>query len=123
MPQLGKEQEIFVDPFYLTPLFNLSNPSFSHPMVLDAGIWSKAQPELRVGDRSPPLGRELEFWFWLSSSPPFSGGPGENPVTPGHLQVAGDVFKANCFSLSLPDSQTSCLFPLLLSQPGLFFSL
>ena len=41
VPWLVKEQEIFVDPFYLTPLFNLSNPSFSHPLVLDAGIWSK----------------------------------------------------------------------------------
>ena len=33
----------------------------------------------------------------LSSSPPFSGGPGKSPVTPGYLQVAGDVCKATPF--------------------------
>ena len=65
-------------------------PCFSSPPVLDAGIWSKGpQPELRIGDWSPPLGRELEFWFWFlvgpSSSPPFSGGPGKRPIMPGYL--------------------------------------
>ena len=40
-------------------------PCFSSPPVLDAGVWLKGpQPELRIGDRSLPLGRELEFWFW-----------------------------------------------------------
>ena len=65
-------------------------PCFSSPLVLDTEIWSKGpQPELRIGDWSPPLGRELEFWFWFlvgpSSSPPFSGGPGKSPVRPGYL--------------------------------------
>ena len=65
----GKEQETLLTslPF---PLSFLSLtlpilPCFSSPPVLDAGIWLKgSQPELRIGDRSPPLGRELEFWFW-----------------------------------------------------------
>ena len=65
----GKEQETLLTslPF---PLSFLSLtlpilPHFSSPPVLDAGIWSKdPQPELRIGDWSPPLGRELEFWFW-----------------------------------------------------------
>ena len=40
-------------------------PCFSSSPVLDAGIWSKGrQSELRIGDWSLPLGRELEFWFW-----------------------------------------------------------
>ena len=40
-------------------------PCFSSPLVRDTGILSKGpQPELRIGDWSPPLGRELEFWFW-----------------------------------------------------------
>ena len=40
-------------------------PCFSSPLVLDTGILSKGpQPELRIGDWSPPLGRELEFWSW-----------------------------------------------------------
>ena len=39
-------------------------PCFSSPPVLETGIWSKGpQPEL-IGDLSPPLGRELELWFW-----------------------------------------------------------
>ena len=65
----GKEQEILLTslPF---PLSFLSLtlpilPHFSSPPVLDTGIWSKGpQPELRIGDWSPPLGRELKFWFW-----------------------------------------------------------
>ena len=65
----GKEQETLLTslPF---PLSFLSltlriHPCFSSPPVLDAGIWSKGpQPELRIGDSSSPLGRELEFWFW-----------------------------------------------------------
>ena len=65
----GKEEETLLTslPF---PLSFLSLtlpilPRFSSPPVLDAGIWLKGpQPELRIGDWSPPLGRELEFWFW-----------------------------------------------------------
>ena len=65
----GKEQETLLTPLPF-PLSFLSLtlsilPRFSSPLVLDAGIWSKGpQPELRIGDWSPPLGRELEFWFW-----------------------------------------------------------
>ena len=43
---------------------------FSSPLVLDAEVWSKGpQPELRIGDWSAPLGRELEFWFWSGLIP------------------------------------------------------
>ena len=65
----GKEQETLFTPLPF-PLSLLSLtlpiiPHFSSPLVLDAGIWMKGpQPELRIGDGSPPLGRELEFWFW-----------------------------------------------------------
>ena len=67
--QTGKKQKSLLTslPFPLSFL-SLTLPillCFSSPLVLDAGIWSKGpQPELRIGDRSPPLGRELEFWFW-----------------------------------------------------------
>jgi len=65
----GKEQETLLTslPFPFSFLFLTLPilPRFSSPLVLDAGIWSKGpQPELRIGDWSLPLGRELEFWFW-----------------------------------------------------------
>ena len=55
-----------LSPSFLFPLLNPSYPSpFFYSLVLEAGIWSKGpQPELRIGDWSPPLDRELEFWFW-----------------------------------------------------------
>ena len=65
----SKEQEALLISL-LFPLSFLSLtlpiiPCFSTPLVLDPGIWSKGpQPELRIGDWSPPLGRELKFWFW-----------------------------------------------------------
>ena len=65
----SKEQETLLTSFPF-PLSFLSLtlpilPRFSSPPVLDAGIWSKGrQSELRIGDWSLPLGRELEFWFW-----------------------------------------------------------
>ena len=65
----GKEQETLLTSHPI-PLSFLSLtfpilPLFSSSLVLDIEIWSKGpQPELRIGDRSPPLGRELEFWFW-----------------------------------------------------------
>ena len=65
---IGKEQETLLTslPFPLSFLFLTLPilPCFSSPPVLDARIWPKGpQPELRIGDWSPPLGRELEFWF------------------------------------------------------------
>ena len=69
VPRPAKEQETLLTSL-LFPLSFLSLtlpilPRFSSPPILDAGIWSKGpQPELRIGDWLPPLGRELEFWFW-----------------------------------------------------------
>ena len=85
-------------------------PCFSSPPVLDAGIWSKGrQPELRIRDWSPPLGRELEFWFCsglISGRAEFQSSLLWRP-RPGCLQVAGDVCKAT------PFAPLSCLLPLL----------
>ena len=54
----------------------------------------------------------------LSSSPPFSGGPGKSPVMPGYLQVAGDVCKATPFLFFL-----SSTFRPLFSLHAFFFNL
>ena len=51
-----------------------------------------------------------------SSSPPFSGSPGKSPVTPGCLQVAGDVCKATPFAPLFPPPPPPS-FPLLLLKP------
>ena len=68
----GKEQDTLLTSLTV-PLSFLSLtlpilPCLSSPPVLDSGIWSKGpQPELRIGDWSPSLGRKLKFWFWFWS--------------------------------------------------------
>ena len=88
----------------LCPLLSPSYPSrFSCPPVLDAGIGSKGL-SLSWGLEADHLllAENSNFLVWFlvgpSSSPPFSGSPGKSPVTPGCLQVAGDVCKATPFA-------------------------
>ena len=121
----GKEQEILLTTF-ISPLF--STPPILSYFFLSPGpghrnLVTGPQPELRIGDLSPPLGRELEFWFWLGQVPVLLWRPGKSPVTPGYLQAAGDIRKATPFFLFLSSTQTSFLSPFLLFQPGLFSSL
>ena len=71
VPRPDKEREIFLTPF-ISPLFS------THPILfyffLSPGPGHRSlvkgpQSELRTGDRSPPLGREVELLFWLSRLP------------------------------------------------------
>ena len=103
----GKEQETLLTslPFPLSVLsLDLPIlPVFLVPLVLDAGIWSKGL-SLSWGLETDHLllAENSNFLVWFlvgpSSSPPFSGSPGKSPVTPGCLQVAGDVCKATPFA-------------------------
>ena len=88
VPRPGKEQETLLTslPF---PLSFLSLtlpilPRFSSPLVLDAGIWSKGlslswgleTDHLLLAENSNSGSSLVWFLVGLSSSPPFSGGPG-----------------------------------------------
>ena len=102
----GKEQEILLTTF-ISPLFStppILSYFFLSPSPGHRNLVKGSQPELRIGDWSPPLGRELEFWFWLGQVPVLLWKPGKSPVTSGYLQVAGDMCKAILFSLCLPRS-------------------
>ena len=128
---IDKEQETLLTslPF---PLSFLSLtlpilPCFSSPPVLDAGLWLKgSQPELRIGDRSPPLGRELEFWFWsglISGRAEFQSSLLWRPREKSHntwVSVAGDVCGDVCKATPFAPSPASSPF---FFQPGFLSSL
>ena len=119
--RLGKEQETLLTslPF---PLSFLSLtlpilPHFSSPPVPDAGIWSKGlslswgleTDHLLLAENSNSSSGLVWVLVGPSSSPPFSGGPGQSPIRPEYLQVTEDVCKAT------PFAPLSRLLPLLLS--------
>ena len=100
----GKEQETLLTSL-LFPLsfFSLALPIV--PVFLIPIPWSWTQ---EFGQRASAWAEDWRLitaswertWFPLgpSSSPPFSGSPGESPVMPGYLQVAGDVCKSTPFA-------------------------
>ena len=47
-------------------------PCFSSPLVLEPGIWLKGlQPDLRIGDWSPPLGKKTQILVLISGRAKF----------------------------------------------------
>ena len=63
---IGKEQETLLTSLQLSSLCPLLSPSYpsrfsSPPGPGRRNLVKGPQPELRIGDWSPPLGRELEF--------------------------------------------------------------
>ena len=114
----GKEQETLLIslPFSFLSFILPILPLFSSPLVLDAGIWLKGL------DLS--WGLEIDTSSWertrilvgQSFSHHLSGSPGESPVMPGCLQVAGDVCKDTPFATSPASSP-------FFFQPGFLSSL
>ena len=67
VPWPGKEKEILLTPF-ISPLFS-THPIlfyfFLSPSPGCRNLVEGPQSELKIGVWAPPLGRELEFQFWL----------------------------------------------------------
>ena len=109
----GKEQETLLTSLPVPLSFlSLTLPILSSPLVLDAGralslSWGLETDHLLLAENSNSGSGLVWYLVGPSSSAPLSGGPGKSPVTPGYLQVAGDVCKATPFAPSPASSPFS----------------